>query len=410
MLVGCLPAPTSDGPDSGGGASWPLQILSDRPAQAHTGSQFIESEPNDTFDNAGVLDNDAAVEIRGTISTGKSPTDMDICRLRGGNAGDRVQASLTIHNGNDLVLGLLDDQLRLLAYADPASVVNGPRVVDIVLHEATSELIALVAARSASGTDRSYTARIEMIWGAGVLGYQPQTIVLNFDGATSVKIGRRSPVYVPPFDAAVIDGRLAGQTQTLRDLVVQLVREDYAGLDVAVYASGDPGIPPGGVTTVHFGTYDAGLLGLADSIDPYNAQSDQNAIIYTDTFSLFGVLNPSVTEYAQVLANVASHEAGHLLGLRHTVDVHDLMDITATARQMLFDQWFRTAALHASVLPAGYQDSPALLAWALGGSLIPPSTGKIVNLQRHAAVLNDPTDFHIPRGWLGTCGLESDTP
>jgi hypothetical protein len=287
-------------------------------------------------------------------------------------------------------------------------VVNGPRQVDIVLHEPTSELIAVVAARSSSSSDRPYTARLTMQPAAGVPAYQPQVIVLNFDGGDAIKIGRRAPVYVPPFDAATIDQRFAGQTQTIIGLVVQFVGEDYTGLGVEVYASGDPAIPAGSLTTVHFGTYDAGLLGLADSVDPYNTQAQQNAIIFTDTFRLFNVLNPSVTEIAQVLANVASHESGHLLGLRHTADVLDIMDITATARQMLSDLWFRNATIHPTVLPTGFQDSPALLEWALGGTLVGPPTGKVVNLQHHAAMLNDPSDFHVPHGLLGTCEGETD--
>jgi len=315
---------------------------------------------------------------------------------------------LILRAGTGVVMAILDDHQRIMAYTDPSSLINGPRVIDLTLHEPTSELIIVVAARSASAIDRPYSARLQMQWGAGVLGYQPQVIVLNYDGADSVKIGSRDPVYVPPFDAATIDGRLAGKTAALCDLVVQKVREDYAGLGIEIYGSGDPEIPAVPVSTVHFGTYDAALLGLADSIDPYNTLSEQNAIIFTDTFRLFNVLYPTIDEYAQVLANVASHESGHLLGLRHTEDVYDLMDITASARQMLADQWFRIADLHPSVLPTGLQDSPSLLAWALGGTLVSPSANKVAQLQRTAAMVNDPNDFYIPRSWLGMCAGESD--
>ncbi len=409
-LIGCgvsLPTDGTDG-DSANTVPWPLQVLSDRPDLPATTGQFTEAEPNDDFDQANILNNVGYTELNGTIPAGANPVDLDIFRLNGGPAGTRVQASLTIRAGNDLVLGLLDEQQRLLAYADPNSTVNGPRVIDLVLREATTDLIAVVAARSSSGSDRPYTLRTDVLGPADIPPYQPQALVLNFDGAASVRIGRRAAVYVPPFDVAEINPSYAGQTEAIINLIVEYTREDYAGLGIAVYASGDPGIPVGEVTTVHFGTYDAALLGLADSIDPYNTLTSQNAIVYTDTFQLFNVLNPSLSELAQVLANVASHEAGHLLGLRHTQDVHDLMDITASARQMMADQWFRFAPTHPTVLPIGYQDSPALLEWTLGGTLIDPPTAKFAQMQRQAAALQDPNDFYIPRGLLGTCGHDEE--
>ena len=109
---------------------------------------------------------------------------------------------------------------------------------------------------------------------------------------------------------------------------------------------------------LYFGTYDPQLLGLADNVDPYNSDSDQKAILFTDTFALFDVLSPDITAISQVLANTTAHEIGHLLGLRHTADIHDIMDTTANARQMLHRQWFTTANLNPSVIDFGQQDAP----------------------------------------------------
>ena len=58
-------------------------------------------------------------------------------------------------------------------------------------------------------------------------------------------------------------------------------------------------------------------------------------------------------------------------------------------------------------MPTGLQDAPTLLAWTLGGSLIPPSNGKVYRLYRQAASVNDPNDFYIPHGLLGTCARET---
>jgi len=402
-LTGCAPA-TPAGDD---GDSWPLQVLSGRAPRPPAEGRYSESEPNDSYVNAEVVLGASDVDLVGSIATGLSTLDQDIYELGAVDAGDRILVELNLDNNSDVVVGMLDDQQRLLAYIDPTSSVTGPSEIDLNLYESTSLLYAVVATRSGSSASRGYTVRFTVERAAGLPGYQPEIVVLNFDGAAAVQIGNRPFVDVPPFDAANISSRFAGQTETIINYVLDMVREDYAGLGVDIYASGDPAIPAGEHTTVYFGTYDSLLLGLADNIDPYNTDSSQSAILYTDTFSLFDVLLPSVKEISQALANVASHEAGHLLGLRHTADIYDLMDITASARQMLADQWFRNADLHTSVLPTGLQDAPTMLAWTLGGSLIPPSTAKVYRLYRQAATMDDPNDFYIPRGMLGTCSCES---
>jgi hypothetical protein len=181
-----------------------------------------------------------------------------------------------------------------------------------------------------------------------------------------------------------------------------MVRADFAGLNVSVYTAGDPAIPAGEHSTIYFGTYNARLLGLADNVDPYNNDGVQSAILYTDTFAIFNALSPSVHQMAQALANTTSHEAGHLLGLRHTADPTDLMDTTATARQMMLDQSYDLANLNASVIPVGLQDGPSMLAWTLGGVLA-PTVNKSVIRRRAITVANSPDDFYIPREWLMDC-------
>src|SRR5690606_14994818 len=142
-------------------------------------------------------------------------------------------------------------------------------------------LLVAVTTRSTSGVDRPYTANLRMYRNIGIPDYRPQVVVLDFDGAQGVSISRRPAVNIPPFDAARIDGRYAGQTDTIINNIYQMVLEDYAGLGVAIYLSSDPNIPEGPRSTVYFGTYDSRLLGLADNIDPYNASLEQAAILYT---------------------------------------------------------------------------------------------------------------------------------
>ena len=146
-----------------------------------------------------------------------------------------------------------------------------------------------------------------------------------------------------------------------------MVRADYEGLNVYFHSSRDGPPPDEAYSTLHFGQYDRDLLGVAENIDEYNLDVSQAAIIFTDTFAAFAVLNPSVEEIAQALANVASHETGHLLGLYHCTDTRAVMDVTASLRQMLGDQSFARAPLQDEYFPVGYQDAVQMLIENVGG-------------------------------------------
>jgi len=306
------------------------------------------------------------------------------------------KARLEFVHGPPIVL--FDERQSLLGLADPDSRQGESRQIQVVLREET-HLYLGVAARATHEWDLDYTVRLSMS-GNSVLGYQPQVVLLDFDGAENVQIGRRPAVDVPAFDAGKIDERFAGQSEAMIEAVVEKVREDFAGLDVSIYRSNDASVPPGEYTVVYFGTYDEQLLGLAEEIDPFNSECEQGAIIFTDVFSLFNVFMPEMDTLAQVLANVTSHEVGHLLGLRHTADVHGLMDITASAGEMLHDQWFRDSALHYSVLPMGCQDGPQLLSWAVGGELEEMTDAKRLQRRKTIAIPQGVHDFYIPRDRL----------
>ena len=150
--------------------------------------------------------------------------------------------------------------------------------------------------------------------------------------------------------------------------LLDTVEGDYAGLGVEFYSSRYDALPPEPYTTIHFGSFDADLLGVAENVDEFNERPNQQAIVFVDTFAAFAVLEPTLEEYAQALANVTSHEVGHLLGLQHTADPAGIMDVTASLRRMMANQAFLRSPLHEEVFPTGYQHAITTLLENVGGN------------------------------------------
>ncbi len=391
LSTGCVP-PVTGTDDS----PFLQQVLGAEAPRPPASGRYRETEPNDDLTAAEPVTIDGSIDLEGTIRA--AALDRDLYELGPADAGDRITAELTIPSDDDAVLGVLSEQGELLGFLDLSSRAAGPRTMDITVREATGRLYAIVTTRAASASERGYTARVELERAAGVPASQPQVVVLNFSGAPGVRVAGRAAVNVPAFDAARISPRFTGQTGVMIQTVASMVRESLRGVDVQIHVAGEFTAPAGPRSTVYFGTYDSQLLGLADNVDPYNSDLEQNAILYTDTFALFDVLSPDLEAIAQALANTAAHEIGHLLGLRHTSDVQDIMDTTASARQMMVPQWFKTASLNATVMPFGLQNAPNLLSWTLGGQFIAaPDSKRVLARQKAVEHASGGLDFYIPR-------------
>ena len=94
-------------------------------------------------------------------------------------------------------------------------------------------------------------------------------------------------------------------TQTQRDEIQSNMESIYAGFDVAFTQT----LPSGDFSMVVFNAGGAG--GLAEDIDFRNLNKADNAILNADGL---GLDSQQIVTFS---SNVASHELGHLLGLRH---------------------------------------------------------------------------------------------
>jgi len=336
------------------------------------GSHLVsdESEGNDSFSAASVLELsfDELASVGGTIDWAG---DIDVFDLGPVLAGDRLSLDVFGDGRLDPVAALFDADAHLIYLNDDRSFFSGlvdPHI-DVVLRRNTERCYLAVASTPGGSTQGRYRLEATLTPDIDFPPPVPQAVLLNFDGASDIEFAGRAPVDIPLFQAGSISSSLAGRTEPLVDLILDAVRDDFVGLDVDVYSSRDEWPPDADMTVIHFGAYDSKLLGVAENIDEFNERPVQEAIIFTDTFAVFNVLDPSVEEYAQALANVASHEIGHLLGLVHTADATGLMDITASLRQLMRDQLFSVSPLESLTMPLGFQDAPATLVDSVGGDL-----------------------------------------
>lgn len=346
-------------------------------------SPVIEADSNNnSFATAqfATLPTEGEILVEGAIN---GAGDVDFFALGPALLGDRVTIEVAGENGLNTVAALFDADMNLIDANDDRSYYAGmlDPFLSLSLRGDTENLYLGIAvsngrffSSSAGRYDSGrYTIRLRRTPNQFLPPARNQPVYLNFSGGAEVRIASQPVEVMRPFSAEAISGRFTGQSETLARLVVEHMRRDLADFDVTLVSSLDEPAPATAHTRLFFGNFSADFLGLADNVDVGNLVPDQKAIIFTETLAQWEILQPSLGQVAQAIANVASHELGHLLGLDHTGEAGDVMAVARSAGQMLDnDAVYRRAPLESGVFPMGWQDSYTTLMRNVGAN---PITG-----------------------------------
>jgi len=328
---------------------------------------FYENDANNLLDLAqSVAVAEGPQAIRGGIS---SADDVDVYDLGPVEPGDHIVVNITADDSLTGAMALFDDAGAALLINDHRNVYLGRYgpFIDVTIRRPSQSCFVALASTPGYASTGDYVLTAIDEFPTPLPDPRPDVILLDFAREKNLRIGSRPSIDVPAFDAANISSAYRGNTDDMIARIVARVREDFVAYNVTIVSTSEGAAYEGKMSRIHFGTFDPALLGVAEGVDEFNAASAQEAIVFTDTFSAFMPLAPSVAEMAQALANVASHEIGHLFGLVHTNNADDLMDVTASLSELLLDQDFAKSPLYSAVFPLGNQDSVQSLLDSVGG-------------------------------------------
>lgn len=331
-------------------------------------------EPNDSFAQALVVEFDmnGRAQLVGTVG---SIGDIDVFLLGPVSAGDEIIVDAdTPFSVLDVSVAIFDDAQRLVANNDDRSP-DSNRFLDsfldfVVRHGGETYYLAVShsAFAEAGQFTGQYSITVDVVAGGEVPLPIGQVLLLDFDGG-EVDSPVLGTMEIDAFDAAAISPLFAGQTQTIKDAIRATMEENYNRFNVEIITTDDLPLPQGStaISTIFFGGFSARTFGIAEGVDLNNIDFCDDAIIFVETFSpdqFDSAVSPA--EIGIAIGNVASHEAGHLLGLNHVDDDRALMDDQSDTDVFLDDQNFMESPLSSDVMSLGTQDAVLLLNETVG--------------------------------------------
>lgn len=344
----------------------------------NSGTGLIPTSPNPAAQVAGGENFDSATKITvpdnqtlaftGNISDG-TPAVFDLGAV---SPGDRVMVEVDAADGSTLdpVIAIFDENQELFSLSDDINTDAGNfnSAIDDVVAQPSSKFYLAVTKFFLDSSGGAFSASVTIERGGKVKTPAVQTLLLNFAGGPAT-IKSEGSFDLDPFDAADIDPAYTGDTAAIKQTIVDTVKENFSPFGIVIVTTDEnPTLTPGTYSTIHFGAFSPTKFGVADNVDIGNLDYCDDGIIFTNGFDNPFAKRPSVTGIGVAIGNVASHEAGHLLGLSHVADITALMDNTGSASTLLADQNFKTATLSPSVFPIGEQNAPAIL-----DRVIPPT-------------------------------------
>lgn len=364
-LATLLAACTPDIPSNADGVGGVVAAIADSGAADNAaGAPAYVGAPSssrDTVVSSDSVTRTASPELRLSMSGSAGSGEYRLFDLDAGIVGDAWTVTASADWGTSFVLALFDSQKNLVRRE---LVVGGGVLNHILRADSDHFYLGICPSSGTAGGAFSLVALRSPTTSFPVP--RQQVVWLNFAGASGVRVHGKLPISFEPFDGSLLGDAYGEATAEIKQTILREMQEDFAAYNVVIHSSDDGPPPAGTYATLQFGGDDPRLLGLADSVDQYDADLGQTAVIYVGAFAAFAVMNLDTQEMSQMIANTASHELGHLLGLFHTKAPTQLMDTTGTAWDLVADQRFSLAPLEPSVFPIGAEDAPALLLETVG--------------------------------------------